>query len=208
VVELGRQARAQSKIKVRQPLRQAYVRGARRAARHADEIRDELRVKRVGFDEGPLPQVVVRPNLRVLGPRLGPKIAEVRRALEGGDYRELPDGRIQVAGLNLAPEEVLRDERMVLEGWASAGDGAISVVLDTDLDDELRLEGRVFELIRKLNERRKALGFELTDRIHVRLPTAMADLLRYADWVGDEVLAESIQKDDAVTEPVIVKAEA
>jgi isoleucyl-tRNA synthetase len=208
VVELGRQARAQSKIKVRQPLRQAYVRGARRAARHADEIRDELRVKRVGFDEGPLPQVVVRPNLPVLGPRLGPKIAEVRRALEGGDYRELPDGRIQVAGLNLAPEEVLRDERMVLEGWASAGDGAISVVLDTDLDDELRLEGRVFELIRKLNERRKALGFELTDRIHVRLPTAMADLLRYADWIGGEVLAESIQTDDAATEPVIVKAEA
>ena len=208
VVELGRQARAQSKIKVRQPLRQAYVRGARRAARHADEIRDELRVKRVGFDEGPLTRVVVRPNLRVLGPRLGPKIAEVRRALEGGDYRELPDGRIQVAGLNLAPEEVLRDERMVLEGWASAGDGAISVVLDTDLDDELLLEGRVFELIRKLNERRKALGFELTDRIHVRLPTAMADLLRYADWIGGEVLAESIQTDDAATEPVIVKAEA
>jgi isoleucyl-tRNA synthetase len=151
---------------------------------------------------------VVRPNLRVLGPRLGPKIAEVRRALEGGDYRELPDGRIQVAGLDLAPEEVLRDERMVLEGWASAGDGAISVVLDTDLDDELLLEGRVFELIRKLNERRKALGFELTDRIHVRLPTAMADLLRYADWIGGEVLAESIQTDDAATEPVIVKAEA
>jgi isoleucyl-tRNA synthetase len=208
VVELGRQARAQSKIKVRQPLRQAYVRGARLAVRHADEIRDELRVKRVGFDEGPLTRVVVRPNLRVLGPRLGPKIAEVRRALEGGDYRELPDGRIQVAGLDLAPEEVLRDERMVLEGWASAGDGAISVVLDTDLDDELLLEGRVFELIRKLNERRKALGFELTDRIHVRLPTAMADLLRYADWIGGEVLAESIQTDDAATEPVIVKAEA
>ncbi|HEY1331499.1 MAG TPA: isoleucine--tRNA ligase [Actinomycetota bacterium] len=207
VVELGRQARAESGLKVRQPLRRAYVRGAPLAVAHADEIRDELRVKEVAFGEGPEPKVVIRPNLPVLGPRLGAKVAEVKRALDAGDYRELDGGRIEVAGVELGPDDVLRGEHVVLEGWAAAGDGAISVVLDTDLDDELRLEGRAFDLIRGLNDLRKAAGLELTDRIRVTLPASMEDLLRFSDWIGQEVLAVSIDVAESATQPEVVRAE-
>ncbi|MGH2578304.1 MAG: class I tRNA ligase family protein, partial [Actinomycetota bacterium] len=62
VVELGRRARAEAGIKLRQPLRRAWVRGALRAKAHADEIRDELRVKEIGFDEGPVTVAKLLPN--------------------------------------------------------------------------------------------------------------------------------------------------
>src|SRR5439155_1623847 len=81
LVELGRRARAEVGIKLRQPLRRAYVRGAGLARRHADEIRDELRVKEIGFDEGPLARPTLLPNLPVLGPRLGSRVNDVRAAL-------------------------------------------------------------------------------------------------------------------------------
>jgi isoleucyl-tRNA synthetase len=206
VVELGRQARAEAKIKLRQPLRQAYVRGAELAKRHADEIRDELRVKRVGFDEGPVPRVVLRPNLPILGPRLGGKVAAVRAALQAGEYEELPDGGVRVAGEELTSGEVIRGERMAPEGVAAASDNAISIALDTTLDDELRTEGQALDLIRKLNEMRKEAGLELTDRITVTLPPALEHLLRYSDRIQEEVLAVSVRVDASASEPGILKA--
>src|SRR5205823_1903956 len=68
IVELGRQARGEAGIKHRQPLKRLYVRGASSARKYADEIGDELRVKEVGFDEGPVATVRLLPNLPSLGP--------------------------------------------------------------------------------------------------------------------------------------------
>jgi isoleucyl-tRNA synthetase len=206
VIELGRQARAKANIRLRQPVARALVRGTTLAQGHADEIRDELRVKAVAFDEGPTQRVKLRPNLPVVGRRLGRKVAAVRDAMRAGDYEELPDGGIVVAGETLAPEEVLRGERIELEGWASAEDEAVSVAIDTTLTDELRAEARALDLIRELNGMRKAAGLELTDRVRVVLPPALADLLDHAPRIEEDVLAISIEVDDGVTDPVVEKA--
>jgi isoleucyl-tRNA synthetase len=206
VVELGRRARAEAGMKLRQPLRRAWVRGAPRATAYAKEIRDELRVKEIGFDEGPVTVAKLLPNLRVLGPRLGAKVNAVRAALQAGDYEDLPRGRVRAAGIELGPDDVIRGERVAMEGWAFAEEGPMSLALDVTVDDELRLEGRVLDLIRMLNDVRKAAGLELTDRVRVTLPESEADLLPYADWIKDEVLAVSLDTDPTTTEPIIVKA--
>jgi isoleucyl-tRNA synthetase len=206
VVELGRQARAAVAIRLRQPLRRLAVRGAPRARSHADEIAAELRVKEVAFDAGPSLKVSLRPNLPVLGPRLGPRVADVTAALRAGRYEELPDGGVRVAGEDLGPGDVIRGERTAPEGWAVAADGGISVALDTALDDELRHEGRVLDLIRTLNDLRKEAGLELTDRVRVWLPAADEPLLRDADLVKEEVLALSIEVDGEATGPRLERA--
>src|SRR5207244_5329376 len=99
-----------------------------------------------------------------------------------------------------------RGERISLEGWAIAHEGPISLALDVALDDDLRLEGRVLDTIRALNDLRKAAGLELTDRIRVVLPQADSDLLRHADWIKDEVLAISLEVDPSAAEPRIARA--
>jgi isoleucyl-tRNA synthetase len=206
VVELGRQARGDAGVKLRQPLRRVYVRGAERAQTHADEIAEELRVKDVRFDEGPVATVRLLPNLPRLGPRLGRKVREVREALERGDVEELGGGRLRVAGEELEAEDVIRGERVELEGWALAEDGDVSIALDTELDSELELEGRVLDLIHRLNSMRKDAGLELTDRIVVTLPAKHADLLEFAERIKEEVLAVEIRTDGGAGEPQIAKA--
>jgi isoleucyl-tRNA synthetase len=206
VVDLGRQARGDAGVKNRQPLRRVFVRGAALAKAHADEIAEELRVKQVGFDEGPVVTVRLLPNLPRLGPRLGAKVPEIREALERGDVEELGGGRLRVAGEELEPDDVIRGERVELEGWAIAENGGISIALDTALDPELELEGRVLDLIHRINSMRRDAGLELTDRIVVTLPAAESDLLPYGDWIKEEVLAVSIETDGETSEPQIAKA--
>ncbi len=205
VAQLGRRARTEAGLKLRQPLRKVYVRGAPLSQSHADEIAEELRVKEVAFDEGPVARAELLPNLRVLGPRLGKKLPAVRAALKGGDYSALDGGGFEVAGIELGPDDVIRGEKMELEGWAIAEDDGISVAFDVELDDELRTEGRVHDLVHELNVMRKEQGYELTDRIAVTLPERDADLMDHGDWIRAEVLALEIGVDSGVDGPVIAK---
>jgi len=205
VVQLGRRARAEAGMKGRQPLRRVFVRGAPLAADHVEEIADELRVKDVGFDQGPVTRVRLLPNLPVLGPRLGRRLPEIRAALERGDVEPLDGGRLSVAGEELGPDDVIRGERLALEGWAIAEDDGISIAFDTELDDELRTQGRVYDLVHALNAMRREQGLALTDRITVQLPERDADLIEHHDWIRSEVLAREIVVDDTVSEPTIVK---
>ncbi len=202
VVELGRQARAKENLKMRQPLRRLYVSGATHAQAHADEIKDELRVKSVEFQEQPAAQFSWKPNLRTLGPRLGKELGAVRAALANREFEPLPDGGVRAAGHDLAPEDLIV-EREDRPGWAYSENLAVGI--DTTLDPELELEGRVLDLIHKLNTMRKEQGLALTDRITVTLPESDADLLAHADWIKDEVLALAIETDGG-TEPRIAKA--
>jgi isoleucyl-tRNA synthetase len=207
VVELGRRARAEAGLKLRQPLRRAFVHGAARVERFADEIKDELRVKEIGFDQGPRARPSLLPNLRILGPRLGARVTEVRAALQAGHFEELPGGGVRVAGLDLGPDDVIRGERVAVEGWAIADEGGLSLALDTALDDELVLEGRALDLIRAVNDARKSAGLELTDRIHLRVPSTEEDVVgAHHDWIAREVLAVSIEVDPGAAEPSVSKA--
>jgi isoleucyl-tRNA synthetase len=198
VVELGRQARAEENVKLRQPLRRASVYGSGTAGRHLDEIKEELRVKEVVLlDEAPV-RFSYKPNLPVLGPKLGPRLRDVKAALEYGAFEELGDGRIRAAGQELGPDELLV-ERERERGWAHSD--RFSVGLDLELDAELEQEGRVYDLIHALNALRKERGLELTDRIVVTLLRSDADLAeRHGDWIKAETLAVDIQVDGAALE--------
>ena len=204
VVELGRRARDTSRLKLRQPLRRLVVEGASLAASHAQEIAEELRVKEVEFGRVEASELRVKPNLPVLGPKLGKELGAVRGALQAGEFEELGDGRFLAAGHELAPEEVLV-ERAGREGWSVAADDGVTVALDTALDDELRLEARVLDVIHQINMRRRELGFDLTDRITVLLPSSEHELLEHADWIKAEVLAVSVEVDGELAEPKIAK---
>jgi isoleucyl-tRNA synthetase len=204
VVALGHQARAASQLKLRQPLRRLVVEGAPLASSHADELREELRVKEVEFGHVEATELHVKPHLPVLGPKLGKELGAVRAALAAGEFEQLEGGGFRVLGHELAPEEVLV-ERSGKEGWAVASDEGVTVALDTALDAELELEGRVYDLIHTLNSMRKDQGLELTDRIAVTLPQADADLVaQHADWIKAEVLAVSLDT-DGVEAPQIAK---
>src|SRR6266542_3973183 len=203
VVELGRQARGDAGLKLRQPLRRLVVQGAGSAQRHVEEIAEELRVKEVEFGVVEAIEVRVKPNLPLLGPKLGKELGSIRAALEAGDFDQLEGGGVRVNGCELTPEEVLV-ERSAREGWALAADDSLTVAVTTELDDELRLEGRVLDLIHQLNTMRKEAGLALTDRIRVTLPESHADLLRHESWIKEEVLATEIRT-DGVAEPEIAK---
>src|SRR5439155_25597933 len=158
--------------------------GSSAADGHAHEIADELRVKSVEFGEVGATELRVKPNLPVLGPKLGKALGAVRAALAAGEFEELDGGRFRAADHVLEPNEVLV-ERTAREGWALASDEQLTVALDTTLDDELKREGRVLDLIHRLNTMRKEAGLELTDRITVVLPAADSDLLAHTDWIKD-----------------------
>ena len=111
-------------------------------------IADELRVKEVEFGEVEATELTVRPNLPLLGPKLGKELGAVRAALAAGDFEQLPGG-FRVAGHELSADEVLVERGR--EGRAVAADDGVTVALATALDDELRLEGRVLDLVHELN---------------------------------------------------------
>ena len=203
VVELGRQARGDAGLKLRQPLRRLVVQGAGPAQRHVDEIAEELRVKEVEFGPVEAAELRVKANLPLLGPKLGKELGPVRAALAAGEFEQLEGGGVRVNGHELSAEEVLV-ERGARAGWALAADDSLTVAVSTELDDELRLEGRALDLIHHLNSMRKDAGLALTDRIRVTLPASHADLLQHADWIKEEVLATELAT-DSVSEPQITK---
>jgi isoleucyl-tRNA synthetase len=190
IVDLGRAARSTSGVKLRQPLARLVVEGVEPSEELVAVVRDELRVKAVelGHVEAAL---VVKPNLPVLGPKLGKELGAVRAALAAGEYEDLGDGRFRAAGQELSPDEVLV-ERSGRDGWAIASSDGVTVALDTTLDESLLREGRVYELIHLVNSMRKESGLALTDRIALTIPAEDADLLEHAEWIKAETLAVSL----------------
>jgi isoleucyl-tRNA synthetase len=160
---------------------------------HAAEVADELRVKDVVFEPITATEISVRPNLKVLGPRLGGELSRVRQALASGEFDMQANGSVVVAGHTIAEQDLLI-ERRHKDGWivASSNDTSVTIALDTAVTDELRLKGRVYDLIHKVNNLRKESGFAITDRIELDLPTSDADLLPFADWLKAETVAVSL----------------
>ncbi|HET9214514.1 MAG TPA: isoleucine--tRNA ligase [Gaiellaceae bacterium] len=197
IVELGHRARGAAEIKLRQPLRVLVVEGGSdEAVGHADEIADELRVKSVRFEPIAGATVRAKPNLKLLGPKLGPELPPIRQALAEGRFEQVGDGRVRVEGRELEADEVFV-ERAAPEGWTLAESDSLSVALDVRLDPELEAEGRVYDLVHTVNSMRREQGLELTDRIVLTLPDG-DDLERFGDWIKSETLAVEIVRGDRV----------
>jgi isoleucyl-tRNA synthetase len=203
LVASGRAARTDAKMKVRQPLRRALVLHPGISLDEAlrAEIASELNVREledVDTLSGLMSWTVV-PNFRALGPRLGPRVNDVKRALAEADGSELrrqldEHGWIEVAGERLSAEEVeVRAERH--EAFALAEDQGWAVALDLELDDDLRAEGVARELVRALNDLRKEHGLEIADRITVTVDAddeRRAVIETHRDWIMGEVLATEL----------------
>ncbi len=149
-------------------------------------------MKEVEFGPVEATELRVKPNLPVLGPKLGKELAAVRAALEAGKFEEIDGGRFRVNGHELGPEEVLI-ERRGKEGWAVAGEDGLTVALELALDPELELEGRVRDVIHGVNVMRKELGYDLTDRVVLKLRPEDEDLLEHADWIKEETLSVDVR---------------
>ncbi len=196
-VELGRQARASAKVKTRQPLAIAYVR-ARTSGddaalrRFRSLVLEELNVKDVkvvGIDASFI-EYGLRPNLPSLGPRFGKELGALRKAIAAADARAVAvavsagksfdvgtDGKT----FSLEPEDVLVDSKSA-EGFAFAeGDGML-VALDTRLDRTLELEGWAREIVRAVQDARKAAGLDVSDRISLFLKADEAAFDAAAEW--------------------------
>jgi isoleucyl-tRNA synthetase len=191
IVDLGRAARSSSGVKLRQPLARLVVEGAAPADDLVAIVRDELRVKDVSLGHVEA-GIVVKPNLPVLGPKLGKELGAVRAALAAGEFEDLGEGRFRAAGHELSPEEVLV-ERSGRDGWAIASSDGVTVALDTSVDEGLEREARVYELIHQVNTMRKESGLALTDRIALTIPSRDADLLEHTAWIEAETLAVSVE---------------
>jgi len=182
-VSLGRAARKEAKIRVRQPLAHAVVAcspaEADAMAAHVGLISDELNVRDVRFvtDPAELVEITVKPNYRTLGPHFGksmPAAAQAVSALDGAaTVSALDDGRtvtIAVDGqtYDLTADDVLREVRPS-EGYVVATDGPIAVGLATSLDEGLRREGLAREVIHAVQAARKSAGLRVEERIVLHL---------------------------------------
>ncbi|MGH9182627.1 MAG: isoleucine--tRNA ligase [Acidimicrobiales bacterium] len=209
LVALGRAARADAQVKVRQPLRRALLLhpGVTLGGDVRAEIAEELNVKALEDIDtiGDLVQWTVVPNFRALGPRLGPRVNLVKAALADADGSAVRDdlesrGFAVVAGVRLEHDDVeIRADRHA--DVALAQDGSWAVALDLDLDEELRVEGTARELARALNDLRKESGLAIADRIGVHLAApsgsqVTAAVATLGDWIAAEVLATHLQVGD------------
>ncbi len=216
LVELGRQARTDSGHRVRQPLARALVavpaREAEGLALVRDEVADELNLHEVELAEAATGVVdrSLRPNFRALGPAFGQDAPRVARALSelDSDAAEalLSGGRDGDLALDVEGQvfTVTPDMYEVVEmprtGWSVARDGSYAVALDTTLTPELEVEGAARELVRAVNERRKEIGLDLADRIHLALTLEPADLGERMESAGHlqavarEVLATAVER--------------
>ena len=208
-IELGRAARAQAKVKNRQPLRKAVIvaRGAERASiEHlAELVQAELNVKELDFvsEEGELVRYAVRPNFRTLGPRFGkamPQVAAAVEALDPAHAREAIGGERRI-GVNVdGSEHPLEPDDLILvmqplEGYEVEAEAGRAVALALELDDELRREGLAREVVHAVQGARKRAGLEVSDRISLRLggDEALLEAARlHRDYIAGETLATSL----------------
>ena len=213
-VSLGRYLRSQTSMKVRQPLASVILVSASEEVRKdldamSQVIADELNVKAVIIraDEEELVTLSAKPNLKKLGPKYGRQMKDVRAAVAALTSRQVADirnGGSVCCTLSTGTELCLRAEDVLIEreernGMTVANEGDITVALNTALTPELIREGWAREVVSKLQNLRKELDFEVTDRISVvykgtkEVEEAIADQTEY---ICSETLALHLDKGD------------
>jgi isoleucyl-tRNA synthetase len=211
-VRLGLAARAQARLKIRQPLRAAIVVASDRerdaVERLAELVREELNVHELRFvaaaDE--LSTVEVKPNYRTLGPRFGrqmPTVAAAVAGLDGGRVaaavREGLPVAVSVDGHDhaLEPGDLLLAMKP-LEGYQVEREGSHAVALELSLDDQLRAEGWAREIVHAVQAARREAGLEVSDRIRLSFDgddDLVAAARAHEPYIAGETLAVQVSYD-------------
>jgi isoleucyl-tRNA synthetase len=220
LVELGRAARAESKIKIRQPLSRALIAAAgldEMSAEIRSHISDELNVQVVNdlsSTTGDLVNISVKANFKSLGSKYGADVQEISKVIAATDPETLVSEIRKTGNFNLnygGKKALLSIDDLIVtetpkEGWAVASHSGESVALDLELSAELISAGIVREVIRAIQEARKQADFDISDRINIKIganPDVITAVLASGDLVKAEVLALSItpfEKIDATNE--------
>jgi len=206
-VELGRSARNLSGQKNRQPLSKLFVASKDfkdLPAEYKQMIAEELNVKSVEIlssSKGYL-DYSIKPQLKTLGPKFGPKIGAIRAHLAGADGTAVVaavqngtyDFDLNGETISLGKEDLLIEPK-AKEGFVADSSNGTTVILDTTLTDELIAEGYVRELCSKIQNLRKDTGFEVTDHIKITLcgDSQVEQIAKdYASMISNATLADSV----------------
>jgi isoleucyl-tRNA synthetase len=211
VVELGRAARAESAIKIRQPLQRALISApgwARLPSDMRDQIADELNVidlADIADADGDLVNISVKANFKSLGAKYGKEVQEISKAITSTDATALVKKLRTTGTTKVATWEIELGDLVITEvpksGWMVASHEGESVALDLALSQSLIDAGIVREVIRYIQERRKGDGFDISDRIKVRWnadAAIVAAINQSAPHISDEVLAVEFSHDQSL----------
>jgi isoleucyl-tRNA synthetase len=218
-VSLGHALRKDFKLKVRQPLSIAYIEADENILSlledQKDLIKDELNVKEVELlkDKQRFVKLVVKPNFRVLGKKIGklmPKAQKIINEFDQEKINELANNKNVVIEIDREKIEITSEdifiERIVKENVVALRDDKIVIALDTNITQELKDEAIARELVNKINLLRKEKDFEITDRINILLDTTdniKKAFEKYKDYITNEVLAIDVKfgkNDEEITD--------
>ena len=204
------------RINVRKPLQKILIPVTAELRSHLEPvmelIRDQVNVKEVEFVEGATSVLVkkVKCNFKVLGKKFGPLMKGVAAAVQNmsqADVAALEQNGSFTFDINGTPATVDTTEVEIfsedIPGWVVANEGTLTVALDIQLTDALKREGIARELKKRIQDERKLIGLEITDRIAVRLSSgAETDeaVREYEEWIRTQVLANSIELVGGMTE--------
>ena len=210
IVVMGRAARNTANIKNRQPIGTMYVRAERPLAEMFQAVvADELNVKHVEFKEdlSDFTSYTFKPQLKTVGPKYGKLLNGIRTHLAELNGREAMKELENTGSLSfdidgqnvvLSKEDLLIDTAQ-MEGYVTEEDNMVTVVLDTNLSQELVEEGFVREIISKVQTMRKEAGFEVMDKIVVYSAgnKKLEDLMKtYRDEILGDVMAADVRFDE------------
>ena len=178
VVVMGRACRNTANIKNRQPIGNMFVKADFTLDDFfTDIIADELNVKKVTFtdDVREFTTYTFKPQLKTVGPKYKKQLGGIQKILASLDGNSAMDELKEKGKITFMVDEVeviLAEEDLLItmsqkEGYVSEADNKVTVVLDTNLTEELVEEGFVYEIISKIQTMRKDSGYEVTDRIKV-----------------------------------------
>lgn len=200
--------RKKESIIVRQPLQKITIPASKNSdtRKHIEEVAklilDEVNVKELEFvEDDNLLKKRVQPNFRILGKKYGKLMKEIAQAVKDmsqEDIRKLESEGVvsfnildQNVTINLNEVEVVNED---IPGYAVANDGALTVALDLEITENLRIEGQARELVKHIQTLRKESGFEITDRINITIEdsdVAKNIISNFKDYISTQVLAKS-----------------
>ena len=194
IVELGRATRAESGIKIRQPLGRALIAASGWATlpeAMREQIADELNVQTlqdIATADGDLVDISVKANFKSLGAKFGGAVQEISKAIASADATALVKTLRSTGSTSVGTWEIALDDLVVTEvpksGWSVSSHDGESVALDLELTPALIAAGNVREVIRFIQERRKSDGLDISDRISVT-------------WNATDQMAAAIESDSA-----------
>ena len=205
-VVLGRACRNTANIKNRQPIATMFVKADFSLDTFYQEIiEDELNVKKVVFTDEvrEFTTYTFKPQLRTVGPKYGKQLGGIQKYLSEVDGNDAMDELkrngaltfdVNGAEVSLSEEDLLIDMKQK-EGYMTEADGAVTVILDTNLTPELIEEGFVYEVVSKIQTMRKESDFEVMDhiRVYVDENETIAGIIRKNEtMISGKVLADEV----------------